>query len=238
MQRGVGEPFAADRDGVALLRDIAALLEEAARAVAGVDGELGGAAAAGELFQRVDQHGADALPGRGRMHVEHVDLVACRRARQSRPASRPCVATSVSCAAEPLAEGGLVIGGGGPGLLLRLGVIVAGQLLDAGAEDFREQRQRPPAETAAARAWDAPAPSSRDLPGGAVFRIFQHDAHGGELVADAVGFLEVLSFACSTSQRNKLFDFFFTSSLTPERAITQLKTFSAEIPKNFKPPSK
>ena len=37
--------------------------------------------------------------------------------------------------------------------------------------------------------------SSRDLPGGAVLGIFQHDAHGGEFVADAVGFLEVLGLA-------------------------------------------
>jgi len=48
LQRGVGEPFARDRDRVALLRDIAALLEEAARRVAGIDLELGDAAAAVE----------------------------------------------------------------------------------------------------------------------------------------------------------------------------------------------
>src|SRR5690348_2036226 len=33
--------------------------------------------------------------------------------------------------------------------------------------------------------------SSRDLPGGAVLGVLEHDAHGGELVADAVGFFEV-----------------------------------------------
>src|SRR5262249_25011520 len=54
---------------------------------------------------------------------------------------------------------------------------------------------RPPAETAAARAWDAPAPSSRDLPGGAVLGILEHDTHGGEFVADAIGLLEVLRLA-------------------------------------------
>ena len=39
------------------------------------------------------------------------------------------------------------------------------------------------------------ARSSRDLPGGAVLGVFQHDAHFGELVADAVGFFEVLCLA-------------------------------------------
>ncbi len=45
------------------------------------------------------------------------------------------------------------------------------------------------------------ARSSRDLPGGhrlaalGVFTVFQHDAHGEQLVADAVGLLEVLRFA-------------------------------------------
>src|SRR5690348_16942281 len=34
--------------------------------------------------------------------------------------------------------------------------------------------------------------SSRDLPGRAVLRILKHDANRRELVADAVGFLEVL----------------------------------------------
>ena len=35
--------------------------------------------------------------------------------------------------------------------------------------------------------------SSRDLPGGAVFGVFQHDAHLGEFIADAIGSLEVLA---------------------------------------------
>jgi hypothetical protein len=45
------------------------------------------------------------------------------------------------------------------------------------------------------------ARSSRDLPGGhrlaglGVFTVFQHDAHGEQLIADAVGLLEVFGFA-------------------------------------------
>ena len=40
--------------------------------------------------------------------------------------------------------------------------------------------------------------SSRDLPGGAVLGVFQHDAHFGELVADAVGFFKIFTSAgCS-----------------------------------------
>src|SRR6185503_18269259 len=37
--------------------------------------------------------------------------------------------------------------------------------------------------------------SSRDLPGGAVLGVLEHDAHGGELVADAVGFFKILCLA-------------------------------------------
>ncbi len=75
LQRGVGEPFVADGDGVALLRRVTALFEEAARVVAGINGKLFRATAAGEFFQRVDQHGGDPLPSRRRMYIEHVDLV-------------------------------------------------------------------------------------------------------------------------------------------------------------------
>ena len=57
----------------------------------------------------------DALPGRGRMDIEHVDLVAGLRARQSRPASRQ-VATRVNCLAELAAESLGVVGERGPGL--------------------------------------------------------------------------------------------------------------------------
>jgi len=67
--------FAADRNGVASLGGVAAFLEEAEGGVAGVDRERGGAAAAGELLQRVDQQRGDALPDRGGVDVEHADLV-------------------------------------------------------------------------------------------------------------------------------------------------------------------
>ena len=43
MHRGVGEPFAIEGDGIALHGDIAALLEERLRGVAGVDREVLGA---------------------------------------------------------------------------------------------------------------------------------------------------------------------------------------------------
>src|SRR5581483_6784871 len=203
-----------------------------------------------------------------------------------------------------------ILGGGGPGLLLRLAVVVAGQLRDRGAEDFgqnrrvgrqerpqrqfgmrlrthraslflpsplvgeggRERSERPgegepikapspasrlrrsapsptrgegfrvrlaviarspisPSPPPLAREVDAcsasgggiyrfpreqcaPSPtlpslrgkkqarsrgtsprSSRDLPGGAILGILQHDPHSGEFVADAIGLLEVLSLA-------------------------------------------
>src|SRR6476620_8534770 len=60
-----------------------------------------------------------------------------------------------------------------------------------------------PAGTAVSRAWDAPWPSSRDLPGCAVLGILEHNAHGGEFVADTVGFLEVFCRARIGSRLNQ-----------------------------------
>ena len=58
---------------------------------------------------------------------------------EAKPTGEFCsVAISVSSAGEPLAELLLVVGGAGPGFLLRLAVVVAGQLLDAGGEDRRQ----------------------------------------------------------------------------------------------------
>ena len=109
-------------------------------------------------------------------------------------------------AAELLAESCLVIGGGGPGFLLRLAVVLVGQILDAVAEDFAQQRrvrrQKRPQREFGMRA----APSSRDLPGGAVLGILQHDAHGGEFVADAVGFLEVFGLARGIARGDQVRD--------------------------------
>ena len=117
-------------------------------------------------------------------------------ASEAKPTGEPSsVATSVNWLAELLAEGGLVIGGGGPGLLLRRGVVLGGQVLDAVAEDFAQQRRVGRQERPQRQLGMRAAPSSRDLPGGAVLESFEHDAHGGEFVADAVGFLEVLCFA-------------------------------------------
>src|SRR5665213_2407821 len=140
MQRRIGEPFAADHYSVALLRDIAALLEKTTRAVTGIDNDQSFAARTGEFFQRVGEHGADALPGHRRMHVKHVDLVvagergkAYDRAGHGRDQRQRT--------AERFSEGGRVVGGGGPGFALRLGIILAGQLLDAGAENLAQQRR-------------------------------------------------------------------------------------------------
>ena len=85
----------------------------------------------------------------------------------AKPTGEPSsVAISVSCSDEPLAEGGFVVGRRGPGLASahrcnRPRV----KLLDAGAEDFREQRHVRRQERAQRRSWDGAAPSSRDLPG-------------------------------------------------------------------------
>src|SRR5216683_3105614 len=50
--------------------------------------------------------------------------------------------------------------------------------------------------------------SSRDLPGGAVLGVLEHHAHGGELVADAVGLGEVLGFAGGVTFIDERFDIF------------------------------
>src|SRR4029077_1883913 len=44
--------------------------------------------------------------------------------------------------------------------------------------------------------------SSRDLPRGAILGVFQYDAHFDELVADAVGFFEILLAACQFARAN------------------------------------
>src|SRR5579859_7196297 len=49
----------------------------------------------------------------------------------------------------------------------------------------------------------ARAHSSRDLPGGAFLGILDHDAHGSELVANAVGLLEILACASGGAIRNQ-----------------------------------
>ncbi len=128
------------------------------------------------------------------MHVEHADLLppferdkADGRAVQG--------ADQRQLLAEAFGEGLLIVRSSRPGLLLRLAVILGGQFLDAGAEDFCEQRARRPADRAADRLSDVPWPSSGNLPGGAVLGILQHNTHGGQLVADAIGFGEILGLA-------------------------------------------
>ena len=97
-------------------------------------------ARAGKLFQRIDQHGAGALPGGRRMHVEQVDrlIIGERREAHGRAVHGGDQGELV---AEPPRELLLVIGSRSPGCLLSLAVIVRGQLLDAGAEDLRKQRR-------------------------------------------------------------------------------------------------
>ena len=95
--------------------------------------------AAGEFFQRVAEHGARPLPGRGRMHVEHVDarIIGKRREADCRAAEGrdQRQLTGKFCA-----EFFLVVGRRRPRLLLRLAVVLDRQFLDGGAENLREQR--------------------------------------------------------------------------------------------------
>src|SRR6185312_2319494 len=138
-QRRVGEPLVAHRDRVAALRDVAALLEEAARGVARIDRQLRGAAGARELLQRVGKHAARALPGGVRMDVEHADLVlTLERGEADRLAVER--RDERQLAAELGREIRHIVGRSGPRFLLRLAVVVAGQRRDGFAEDLRERR--------------------------------------------------------------------------------------------------
>src|SRR5687767_15522533 len=87
LHRGVGEPHIAERNRIALLRDIAALFKEVPRRVTGIDLERLSAARGCELLQRVDQHGGGAVSARRRMDEKHVDLIlALERGKSDRRA--------------------------------------------------------------------------------------------------------------------------------------------------------
>src|SRR5262249_7063986 len=67
-------------------------------------------------------------------------------------------------------------------------------------ERFQPAAARPPAEAAAAQAFPARAPSPQYLPSrGAVLVVLELDAHRLELIADAIGFLEILRLTSSIS---------------------------------------
>ena len=109
------------------------------------------------------QHRGDALPGDARMDIEHVDMIgalqrgeADRRALDGRDQRE--------LLGEPLAERLLVLGSLRPGCLLRLAVIVAGQLLDGGNEDRRQHRRVRGEIRPQRRLWAAPVPSRHHMP--------------------------------------------------------------------------
>ena len=152
------------------------------------------------------------------MHIEHVDagIVGERGETDSGAAEGR---DQRQFAGKFCGELLLVVGGRGPGLLLRGAVIVGGQFLDAGAKNLGQKRRDRSATSAAARALASRGGSSRDLPGGAVLGVFQHDAHFGEFVADAVGFLEVLHFARGIARFDQAGDLAFVdrNRRRPER---------------------
>src|SRR5256885_8005484 len=118
----------------------AALREEFLRDVAVVRGEALGAARGGKLLQRINEHGPRALPGDSRMHVEKIDrLVVGKRAEPDRRAVHGGDERELTF--KPPRELLLVVGTRGPSLLLARGVVVGGQLLDAGAENLGKQRR-------------------------------------------------------------------------------------------------
>src|SRR5262245_56464290 len=116
------------------------MLEKILRAVADVGGQPASAARRRELLQRIDEHGADPPSGRRGVNVEHVDAL---RAGKGCEADRRAVdgAEQGQRVGEPRGEGGFVVRRRRPSLLLGRAVVVAGQLFDAGAKDFRPQRR-------------------------------------------------------------------------------------------------
>ena len=65
------------------------------------------------------------MPGRGRMNVEHVDLLAALSS-EANPTGEPSIVPSkVSCAREPRGECLLVVRRGDPGLALGIAVVLA-----------------------------------------------------------------------------------------------------------------
>jgi len=93
-----------------------------------------------ELLERIAQLRPDPLPHHGRMNIEHVDRVGpLERRKADRRAVHDCDQGKLT--GKPRRKGLLVIGRRDPRGLLGRGVVVRGQLADAGAKDFREQRR-------------------------------------------------------------------------------------------------
>src|SRR5262249_48035402 len=136
----VREPLVAEGNAIALLCHKAAALEEILRAVADVGGQTDGAARRCELLQRIDEHGADPpSPGPGR-NVEHGEALATGKRCEAEGRAVEG-AEQGQRVREPRGEGGFVVRHRRPGLLLARAVVVAGQLFDAGAKDFSQQRR-------------------------------------------------------------------------------------------------
>src|SRR5467141_2566074 len=137
LHRGVGKPFAVDRNGVALLADVTALGKKLLRVVTGIDRETLRAASAGKFFERLAKHRREALPDRAGVNIEHVDMIGALQ--RGKPDSRILQRSDQrEFRGQALAELLFVIGGAGPGLLLRFAVVVTGQFLDGGNEDCRQ----------------------------------------------------------------------------------------------------
>ena len=139
------------------------------------------------------------------MHIDQVDhlVVGERRKADRRAVHR---GDQRELRAEPACEGFLVVGRGGPGPLLVLAVIVRRQFLDAGTEDFRQQRrildeERPQREgrvrDGAHRAGSQVVPS---------LLSFSTMPSASKFVADAIGLGEVLRLAGIEPRRDAAVD--------------------------------
>ena len=151
------EPFAVDFHGVAALRRKAALGEEVARGVGGLDVEHRSSARGGELFQSVNQRGAHALTREVRVHVKHLDRLVFLERREARDLLLD-EGHDGERASELRREGRLVLGARRPCGELVLVVEILGERLDALAKQRGETRSVRRQHRAAARAWGRIAP--------------------------------------------------------------------------------
>src|SRR5579864_2998053 len=70
--------------------------------------------------------------------------------------------------------------------------------------------------------------SSRDLPGRALLGILDDDAHRGELIANTIGFLEVLAGARGGARLNHFFDLTCVMSLSAQSVGTSCNIYVAQ----------
>jgi hypothetical protein len=137
LHRGVGEPFAVDGDGVALLGDVAALAKE--RSAVSLASTVRLLAPRAPPVFPAHRTSIEPRPARTLGCTKSMSIWSAPFSEAKPTGEFWMVAISVSCPASFLPNASSS-SAARPGFLLRLAVIVAGQLLDRGNEDRRQHR--------------------------------------------------------------------------------------------------